>query len=154
MSIRRRLRDVVEYGLVRTIGRYLWAPPSAAVLVEEDDHVLALNVDGRYELPGGLIRANEGPREAAEREVKEETGLDIAVGDLIDFRAQVEGAGGLHFFFDGERVGGELSGSWEGEPEFVHRENVADKVWRLHHAHVREYLFPSDDGDVLTDLHG
>lgn len=147
MGLRIRIRNLVEYGLVATIGRLLWAPPSAAVLVEDDDRVLALNVNGQYELPGGLIVAGEDPRDAAKREVKEETGLAVDVGDLLDFRVQTRGRGGLHFFFEGEVTGGELSGSWEGRPEFVPVGEVRDKVWRLHHAHVHEYLFPSEHPD-------
>ncbi|MFB6076536.1 MAG: NUDIX hydrolase [Candidatus Nanohaloarchaea archaeon] len=145
MSLLIRLRNVLEYWLVRTIGRYLWAPPSAAVLVEDDRGVLALNVDGHYELPGGLIRAGEDPRTAARREVREETGMEIDVGDLIDFRTSQRGNAGLHFFFEGDVVGGDLDGSWEGDPEFVPVDEVRQKVWRLHHAHVDEYLFPSGD---------
>lgn len=36
-----------------------------------------------WDMPGGCVEANESPREAARREVREETGLDIEPGDLL-----------------------------------------------------------------------
>jgi 8-oxo-dGTP diphosphatase len=36
-----------------------------------------------WELPGGIVEAGEPPREAAVREVREELGIDLAVGRLL-----------------------------------------------------------------------
>lgn len=155
MSFWIRLLNVAEYYLARIVGTVLWPPTSVAVLVEtEDDEVLALDVMGRYELPGGLVKAGEGLRAAGKREVKEETGFTVAVGDLLDIRAG-ENSPGIHYFFEGTIVGGEKDGSWEGTPVFVPTDEIQDRVWRLHHAHVHEYLFAeSTENDTIEQATG
>ncbi|EHK01225.1 hypothetical protein HRED_09297, partial [Candidatus Haloredivivus sp. G17] len=45
-------------------------------------------------------------------------------------------------FFKGRVLEGEKNGSWEGRPEFVKREDMRDKAWRIEHSHVHQYLFP------------
>lgn len=37
----------------------------------------------RWELPGGMVEADESPRDAAQREITEELGLDCAAGRLL-----------------------------------------------------------------------
>ncbi|MBC7130459.1 NUDIX hydrolase, partial [Candidatus Bathyarchaeota archaeon] len=39
---------------------------------------------GKWSVPGGLVELGESPEEAVIREVKEETGLDVADPELID----------------------------------------------------------------------
>ena len=39
---------------------------------------------GMWALPAGYMDYDETPRAALRREVKEETGLDVAVGDVLD----------------------------------------------------------------------
>jgi 8-oxo-dGTP diphosphatase len=55
-------------------------------------------------LPGGTIEANESPRQACEREVQEEIGLSMTIGDLlsVDYMPQEhEKTESLQFVFDG-----------------------------------------------------
>ena len=39
---------------------------------------------GRYDLPGGHIEGNESLKDSVVREIKEETGLDVRFGEIID----------------------------------------------------------------------
>ncbi|MFB6245578.1 MAG: NUDIX hydrolase [Candidatus Nanohaloarchaea archaeon] len=141
--VRRLLKKHVEPIGGRILGR-LWAPCSVAVLAHgEHEDVLVLEAAGNHSLPGGLVKGGETLREAARREVKEETGCEVSVGELLDLR--YEGlAPGIHFYFEAEVEEAELSGSWEGEPRFVERSEIRELDWELHHSHVHEYLFDED----------
>lgn len=62
----------------------------AYALVRRGDRVLLTrlssitNASGRWTLPGGGVEHGEHPRDAAVREVVEETGLDVVLGALLD----------------------------------------------------------------------
>jgi ADP-ribose pyrophosphatase YjhB (NUDIX family) len=43
---------------------------------------------GRWHVVGGHVEENESLKEALKREFKEETGLDVAVGGIIDGRIE------------------------------------------------------------------
>lgn len=57
---------------------------SAVAFVREDGDVLTVRKRGtsRFMLPGGKPEPGESPAEAAVREVREEIGIDVVVGDL------------------------------------------------------------------------
>lgn len=63
---------------------------SAYAVLTSDDRILLTRISarghhvGHWTLPGGGIDHGESPRTAVVREVREETGLDIDVGDLLD----------------------------------------------------------------------
>ncbi len=131
-----------KYG-AKILSRVFWSAPSVSALIHgENNDLLVLNLGGEYRLPGGVIKAGEDPRDAVKREVEEETGFEIEVHDILDLRTH---DGGFTVFFEARVVEGEKNGSWEGDPEFVKKSKIADKVWKLEHSHIREYLFPDEN---------
>lgn len=143
MNLGKIIKKYPEKYASEVLSRVFWSAPSVSALVHgENNDILVLNLDGEYRLPGGLIKAGEDPREAVKREVLEETGFEIDVHDLMDLRTH---DGGFTVFFEARVVEGEKNGSWEGGPEFVKKSEVEDKVWKLEHSHIREYLFPDEN---------
>lgn len=65
-----------------------------------------------WSLPGGYIKAGEHPREALEREIKEESGLVVSVDDLIKTRTDRSSAR-LDICYSGVLIGGEFQPTHE-----------------------------------------
>lgn len=66
---------------------------------------------GRWTIPGGTLEFGERIAQALIREMKEETGLDVAVGDLAGITEAIDPGGEYHFvLFDYfvSIVGGDL----------------------------------------------
>jgi ADP-ribose pyrophosphatase YjhB (NUDIX family) len=75
----------------------------AGALIEQDGQVLLIRrgIDpwrGLWCLPAGYVEVDESPARAAEREAREETGLQVSAGDLFD----------VYFFEDDPRGNGVL----------------------------------------------
>jgi 8-oxo-dGTP diphosphatase len=88
---------------------------AAAVLVERDGRVLLVRranepLRGLWTLPAGFVDAGEDPAEAAERECKEETGLQVRVTGLLDVLSGLEHPRGAHILivYRAEVQGGDL----------------------------------------------
>lgn len=128
---------------------YRNAKPCASVLPIKDGKVLlgkrARNpFKGSYDVIGGFMDENELPEDAAVREAKEETGLDIKITSLLGTYVDRYGEDGdytLNLHYIGEVTGGEMQAM----------DDVASLEW------VKIEDVPLDDGfqntkDGLRDL--
>ncbi len=68
---------------------YANSKPCGGALIEDDAGRLLLvrrahePYDGHWDIPGGFCELREHPRDAAVREAREETGLEVAAGDFV-----------------------------------------------------------------------
>lgn len=82
---------------------------SVAGIVVRDGRVLAVRRrdNGAWEPPGGVLELDEGLEDGVRREVREETGIEVAVGRLTGvYKNMCRGI--VAFVFACEQTGGEV----------------------------------------------
>lgn len=106
-------------------------------LVRRDDRVLLTRISpvgahpGAWTLPGGGLDHGESPRDAVARELREECGVDVEVGDLLDVHdthfegtapsGRFEDFHGVHLVFRG-------TVPEDAEPQVVEADGTTDAV--------------------------
>jgi ADP-ribose pyrophosphatase YjhB (NUDIX family) len=122
----------------------------AAVLIEKDGCLLLLRRNnepwkGCWNLPAGYVEADENPIDAAAREAKEETGLNVEIGELekVYYFDDDPRGNGIVFVYLVKHVKGFLKRndesssaryfSWQDVPENLAKggHNQAINEWRL-----------------------
>ncbi|MBC8449940.1 MAG: NUDIX domain-containing protein [Chloroflexi bacterium] len=129
---------------VLTLGQL---PPVVGVggVVLREGEVLALHrSDGRYALPGGAMRYGETCDAALRRELREETGAEIAIEGLVGVYsgpAPGRNVRAVVIVYRCRWTGGQERCSYEGEPVWLSLEALPPP---------EQWAFGSDD--VLADL--
>jgi ADP-ribose pyrophosphatase YjhB (NUDIX family) len=94
---------------------YLQLKVGAGVLIEKDGCILLLQRAHEpwkkyWNIPAGYVEADENPKNAAKREVFEETGLIVEIGELLKayYYSDDPRGNGVALIYKAEIVGGEL----------------------------------------------
>lgn len=95
-----------------------------AVIVEDQGRYLLLQrPEGSLVFPGGFMRWREHPMQTAEREFKEETGLQVVLRHVVacysNSSASFDRMSTLTLVYCGEVSGGKMHGSIEGLPCWI-----------------------------------
>lgn len=89
---------------------------AARGLVQENNKILFVSDEGEFwYLPGGRLEPNETLEDCVEREVYEETGLQVKVGSLlyvVEYLDRKDNIHKIHFIFDTKVIKGTLSENW------------------------------------------
>jgi 8-oxo-dGTP diphosphatase len=120
----------------------------AAVIVEAgrvliDRRKAGTHLAGAWEFPGGKVEPGEDPKDALARELREELGIEAAVGDVVEatFHRYEEKAV-LLLFYEATRLAG------SPEPRAL---DVAEVRWATR-AELRDEEFPPADVAALAKV--
>lgn len=106
-------------------------PPFACVcvVVEEDGRYLVVErPGGEIVFPAGFMRWRERPEQAAQREAREETGLELGIGEIIAHYSlpsqHNDQMSTISIIYSAHVQGGVLQASIEGTPKWLGEEEL------------------------------
>ncbi len=136
----------------------MWIGGVRVIILDDESRVLMVKQfhEGRefWLVPGGAIDEGETSFAAAEREVREETGLEVMIGRLIWHIEEVSKKRGMRFvnFFLGDIIGGELK--LGEDPEFSSDGQVLREVAFMTKEEIKALpkVYPESLKDELWDI--
>ena len=110
-----------------------WSNPRpcvTAILLNDKQEVLLLKIasgqlKNHWCMPGGIVEYDEKPQQSLIREVKEETGLDVHIDNLVDV-----------FLIDNDPRGNSM--------EILYKASLLNSKMLLSHEHSEHGFFPVD----------
>ncbi|MET8453516.1 NUDIX domain-containing protein [Streptomyces sp. NPDC005209] len=131
----------------------------AGVVVREDGRVLTIRraANGTWEPPGGVLELDEAPEDGVRREVCEETGVKVEVGDLTGVYKNMT-LGVVALVFRCRAEGGHEQLSDESTAvEWLSPEEVAERMGEVYSIRILDALrddaphVRSHDGRKILD---
>lgn len=107
-----------------------------AVMEREDHSILCalrspdMTLPNLWEFPGGKIEAGETPEQSLKREIQEELGCEVVVGDQIEDVVYEYEAVIVHLLtYEANIVNGAPEAKEHAELKWVKREQLSDLTW-------------------------
>ena len=122
-------------------------PPFGCVciVVKQDERYLVVErQEGSLVFPGGFMRWKERSEQTAQREGKEETGLDLRIGEILGCyttpSTNFAGMSTITIVHHAEVVGGTFQNSIEGTPCWVDEETLRSRLEEHYSVILNDYL--------------
>ncbi len=129
-------------------------PAVYAVIIKDGQILMSKQWDG-YDFPGGGIELGEPTESALIREVKEETGVDVVVNNIIQcqdsfFKLPFSGTfvHSIHLYYQCQIMGGELSAEFLNEQE---KQYAGEPEWLELNKIKNVKIYTSADVDKLLE---
>jgi 8-oxo-dGTP diphosphatase len=110
------------------VSELIWRPAAYAIIIQNGKILMSPQWGDGYDLPGGGVDPEELMIEGVIREVKEETGLDVQIDELVatresffTFRRKGKHTHTIALYYTAHVIGGELSTEWfvDSEKEYM-----------------------------------
>ena len=124
-------------------------PATCSVLIDDNEQILLVkrNIEpkiGMWCLPGGFMELDESPEEAALRELKEETGLDGQIEQLLGVTTNksAQYTTVLMMGFLIKKYSGKLiAGDDASEVKFFNYKDLPEIAFESHRSYIRIYYY-------------